>query len=59
VVLLDIEMPVMNGRETLNVLCKHFPEQKVLMVSAHDEATYMTGFIAMGARGFVPKSADS
>jgi two-component system response regulator DegU len=59
VVLLDIEMPVLGGRETLNILSKRFPELKVLMVSAHNEATYMTGFIAMGARGYVPKSADT
>jgi DNA-binding NarL/FixJ family response regulator len=59
VVLLDIEMPVLGGRETLNIIGKRFPNLKVLMVSMHNEVTYMTGFIAMGARGYVPKSADT
>jgi DNA-binding NarL/FixJ family response regulator len=59
VVLLDIEMPVMGGRETLDLVCKRFPEVKVIMVSMHNEMSYMAGFIAMGARAYVPKSADN
>lgn len=57
-VLLDVEMPVMNGRETLEILLRRFPETKVIMLSMHNDLTYMAEFIAMGARAYIAKDSD-
>ena|SRR6218665_2266453 len=57
IVLLDVEMPIMNGFETLGIICKRFPETKVIMLSLHNEKTMMAELIAIGARAFVSKSA--
>ena len=55
VVLLDLEMPVMDGNETMKQLEKEFPEVKVLILTLHNEALLVENFMARGARGFIPK----
>ena len=58
IVLLDIEMPVMNGLETMRVIRKRYPNLKVIMLSMHNEVTYMSEYITMGAKAYVPKGSD-
>jgi DNA-binding NarL/FixJ family response regulator len=55
VVILDLEMPVMNGNETMNHLMKRFPDIRVLILTLHNEHLLVENFIARGARGFIPK----
>jgi DNA-binding NarL/FixJ family response regulator len=55
VVILDLEMPIMNGNETMNHLMKKFPETKVLILTMHNEHLLVENFMARGARGFIPK----
>ncbi|MCC6371542.1 MAG: response regulator transcription factor [Bacteroidia bacterium] len=59
VVLLDLEMPVMNGNKTMEILAANFPQVKVIILSSHHEITLMEHFIAMGAKGYVPKNISS
>jgi DNA-binding NarL/FixJ family response regulator len=58
IVLLDIEMPVMNGKQALSVICKQYPDIKVIMLSLHNEKTLMAEFLSMGARAFISKTAS-
>lgn len=58
IVLLDIEMPIMNGRQALGIIGKQFPNVKVIMLSLHNEKTLMAEFISMGARAYIPKTAN-
>lgn len=57
-VLLDIQMPVMDGYETCQILSKSYPEIKVLIVShlATKESIYKT--LNAGAHGYFSKGAD-
>jgi len=58
IVLLDINMPDMNGLEVSRVLFRESPEVKVLVLSAHDTREYVTQMIQSGARGYVLKDAS-
>jgi DNA-binding NarL/FixJ family response regulator len=58
-VLMDVEMPVMNGLAATEAICKKFPKTKVLVVSMHNTPDYVVQAIQMGARGFALKTAPS
>lgn len=58
IVLLDVEMPVMNGRQALGAICKSFPGTRVIMLSLHNEKTLMAEFISAGARAYVSKAVS-
>jgi DNA-binding NarL/FixJ family response regulator len=58
IILLDIEMPVMNGKETLNRVHIKYPKIKVIMMSSHFNDDYIVEFIKSGARAFLPKNCD-
>ncbi len=57
VVLLDIQMPGMTGLVALERLAIEFPQVKVLMMSMHDQSSYVQRAIELGAAGYLPKSA--
>jgi DNA-binding NarL/FixJ family response regulator len=57
VVLLDLEMPVMNGSEALEVIVKKFPDTRVIILSLYYEEALQENFLVRGARGYVPKDA--
>ena len=58
IVLLDINMPNMNGMECLKVLKKDYKETKVIMLTIHEDAEYLIETVNMGAEGYVLKDAD-
>lgn len=55
VILLDINMPVMNGLETMEWLSKEHPKIKVLALTMEDEESLMIKMIRSGARGYLLK----
>ncbi|MDP5120877.1 MAG: response regulator transcription factor [Spirosomaceae bacterium] len=58
IVLLDIDMPVMNGIETIEVLQEKFPRMKVIMLSLHDEDRFIIHLMELGASGYLLKDAE-
>lgn len=58
VVLLDIQMPVMNGTQALGVLKQRFPDLGVIIVSMEFNPAIVAEYIARGAQGFIPKGCD-
>ena len=60
VLLLDINMPVMNGLKMLETLRNSKnKEQKVLILTIHNEIEYLMKAIDIGVEGYVLKDADS
>jgi len=58
VILLDINMPKMNGIECLKQIKHLFPEIKVIMLTIHEDAQYLIESINLGAEGYILKDAD-
>ncbi len=59
VVLLDINMPGMNGIETLEKIKNMDKEPKVIMLTFHEEREYLLETIELGANGYILKDAES
>jgi len=55
-VLLDVNMPGMNGLGGLRTLRQRFPATPVVVVSAHEERRMVREAMECGAAGFIPKS---
>ena len=58
-VLIDIEMPGVNGVDLLKRILSRFPAIKVAVLTMHDEDQFMHEVIAAGGHGFLLKSWDS
>ncbi|HET7001835.1 MAG TPA: response regulator transcription factor [Puia sp.] len=56
ILILDLNMPVMDGHETIYWLLKNHPEIKILVLSMYD-ADSLIHLIKVGVRGFVKKEA--
>jgi len=59
VVLMDINMPGRNGVEATADLIAEFPEAKVMMLSIHDDESYVTHALKSGALGYMLKEMDA
>jgi DNA-binding NarL/FixJ family response regulator len=55
IILLDIEMPKMDGLEVLSEIRKLLPETIVLMVTSHTQRDMVQSAIAGGAVGYIVK----
>ncbi len=59
VVVMDIAMPLLNGLEATRQIRKNFPDTKVLILSAHNDAAYVDQAALIGAAGFLLKQTSS
>jgi two-component system, NarL family, nitrate/nitrite response regulator NarL len=59
VVLLDINMPVLNGIQAAEAIMDVKPDTIILVLSMHDDREYVVQLIELGARGYVLKSASA
>lgn len=56
--LMDIDMPVMNGIDALKEIRKIAPATKVIILSMHEEAGMIRNLMALGANGYLLKSSS-
>jgi HlyD family secretion protein len=56
VVLIDIEMPKMNGIEAASIINRRFPKCKILVLSSHESPKYVQQIISAGADGYILKT---
>jgi len=58
VVLLDLEMPVMDGIETTISLKRKYPFVKIIILTMHTDDEFIIQLVEKGASGFLPKDKD-
>ncbi|MDE3234509.1 MAG: response regulator transcription factor [Bacteroidota bacterium] len=58
IVLLDVQMPVMDGKQTARWLKKNHPNIKVIFISMLTHETLYYEFYAIGASGFLSKDCS-
>jgi len=57
-VLLDIDMPEMNGLEASKKALKLYPDLKIIAFTMFGDEEYFIGMIKLGAVGYILKSSD-
>ncbi|WP_296702110.1 response regulator transcription factor [Algoriphagus sp.] len=58
-ILMDIEMPKMNGIETVIEISKKYPQIKIIMITVYDNDENIFKAIKAGAHGYLLKEVDS
>ena len=58
IVIMDINLPGMNGIEATQLIRKYSPASKILGVSLHTQPTYARKMIQKGAMGYVTKNSS-
>jgi DNA-binding NarL/FixJ family response regulator len=59
VILLDIQMPIMDGLATLPEVKKIYPDVKVIMLSMHNDHSVISKMMEIGANSYLTKDSDS
>src|SRR5258706_2696758 len=59
VILLDIQMPIMDGITTLAEIKKLYPDIKVIMLTMMDDQSMITKLMELGANSYLTKTSDS
>ena len=56
IVLMDIEMPIMDGLTATQIITEKFVSTSVLIISVHNEDTYLNSAVQVGAKGYLKKN---
>ena len=58
VVLMDINMPKLNGLQALEAIKQKSPDANIIMLTIHQDREYLFKALQLGANGYVLKDAD-
>lgn len=58
IILLDLQMPEMDGVEAATIIKKDFPRSKIIILTMSDSKRQMIELLDMGVLGYVLKSTD-
>jgi DNA-binding NarL/FixJ family response regulator len=59
VILLDIQMPIMDGIATLPEVKRLYPQIKIIMLTMMDDQSMITKLMELGANSYLTKTSDS
>ena len=59
IVLMDIDMPKMDGLNATKIITQRFPKVKVIFLSGHDDDTYLGKSLRAGAKGYLLKNTTA
>lgn len=59
VILLDIQMPIMDGIATLPEVKKVLPDAKIIMLTMNDDVSMISKLMEIGANSYLTKNSDS
>ncbi|MFN3851396.1 MAG: response regulator [Spirosomataceae bacterium] len=57
-VLLDLQMPELDGIKTTEILREKYPDIKIVILSMHDEDQFVLHLMEIGANGYLLKDTD-
>lgn len=57
-ILMDVDMPVMNGLEATRRIKESQPDSQIIILSMHNESSLIKKVMEIGASGYVLKNAD-
>lgn len=57
IMLLDLEMPLMDGKETAKRVIRSYPDLKIIMLSSHDSLEIISEMIEIGIHSYLVKDA--
>lgn len=58
IILMDIDMPVMNGYQATNIIQNKYPGVKVIALTMYNEKSLITKMLKAGACGYILKNID-
>lgn len=58
IVLLDLDMPILDGRAAFPILKQYFSKAKIIILSFHDSLVHMRKFLSEGANAYILKGSD-
>lgn len=58
IVLLDVNMPVMDGIKATSILRERFPDLKIIVISMFDEDRFVTHMLELGVNGYLLKDSS-
>ncbi len=56
IIVMDINMPIMDGIDATEIISENFEDTKVLIMSMHNKAGYIQNAIKAGASGYILKN---
>ncbi|MEG4803200.1 response regulator transcription factor [Microcoleus sp. ARI1-B5] len=59
IVLMDIQMPIMDGVQATQHICQKYPETKILILTTFNDTQYIAEAIRYGAKGYVLKDTPT
>jgi DNA-binding NarL/FixJ family response regulator len=57
-ILMDLSMPDLNGIDTMKIIHELYPEQKVIILSIHNEEKFVVHLIELGASAYLFKNSE-
>lgn len=58
VILMDLQMPVMDGFDATRWLNTHYPQIRILILTTHTDEKFITYMLEIGAHGYLFKNAE-
>lgn len=59
VILMDVEMPIMNGLNATKIITQKFASAKVLILTVHDNEQHLSEALRNGAKGYLLKTISA
>ena len=58
IILMDVNMPILNGIETTRIVSKEYPGIKVIALSIEEDETTIINMLKVGAKGYLLKDIE-
>jgi len=59
IIIVDLEMPEMDGLTVAKIVSKRFPKTRVIILSSHDDRDKINAAVEAGARGYLLKNTST